>query len=77
MPKFGNSRAKIPKPVGKNRVDMLPSRKALKELAFGDPMQRSMGNYAKLTPSGSGALKTYGSIIDMGDYGPSLVPRKR
>ena len=37
--------------------EMLPSRHALSQLVGGTPEQRSMNNYAKLTPSGAGALQ--------------------
>lgn len=38
------------------KSEMLPSRMARTSLTKGDPMQRSMNNYAKKTPSGQGAL---------------------
>ena len=34
------------------RSEMLPSRSALTSLTSGDPVDRSLGNYAKRTPSG-------------------------
>ena len=36
--------------------EMLPHRSALTTLAGGNPMKRTMNNYAKATPSGAGAL---------------------
>ena len=48
---------------------LLPNRHAMAELTKGDPWQRSMGNYAKLTPSGSNAPLHYQDIIDMGQLG--------
>jgi len=38
------------------KSEMLPSRMARTSLTKGDPMQRTMNNYAKKTPSGAGAL---------------------
>jgi hypothetical protein len=35
---------------------MLPHRSALTTLAKGNPLQRTIGNYGKATPSGAGAL---------------------
>ena len=43
--------------VGKcAQSEMLPSRHALGSLTRGDPIQRSMQNYAKDTPTGAGGL---------------------
>lgn len=42
--------------------EMLPSRHALATLTKGDPAQRTIGNYAKLTPIGAGAPGTYAEI---------------
>jgi hypothetical protein len=36
--------------------EMLPSRMARTSLTKGDPLQRTMNNYAKKTPSGAGAF---------------------
>ena len=36
--------------------EMLPSRHALGTLTAGDPMQRTINNYGKATPEGSGGL---------------------
>ena len=66
---------KITRNAGKGGgQEMLPSRGAMSMLTKGDPVQRSMGNYAKLTPSGAGAPMSYGSIYDMGQEGPAVVP---
>lgn len=54
---------KLPTP---HKKAMLPSRAAVNQLTKGGPMAMSMGNYAKLTPSGAGALTNYQSIIDQG-----------
>ena len=52
--------AKIPgacNHVGKcSQQEMLPSRHALGTLTTGDPLHRSMQNYAKATPTGAGGL---------------------
>lgn len=53
-------------------VEMLPSRHALSQLTGGDPIQRSMGNYAKLTPVGAGAPGRYDDIQAMGEKGIKL-----
>lgn len=52
--------------------EMLPSRHAVSQLVGGDPVQRSLGNYAKLTPSGAGAPNTYSDINDMAQAGPTI-----
>lgn len=44
-----------------DKSEMLPSRHALAEITGGDVFERSIGNYAKKTPSGPNAA------------GPSLV----
>lgn len=44
---------------------LLPDRRAVDKLLNGNPYERSMGNYAKLTPSGRNGPMTYQSIIDM------------
>ena len=51
---------------------LLPNRHAVAELTKGDPWQRSMGNYAKLTPSGANAPTSYQDITDMGTMGVNL-----
>lgn len=53
--------------------EMLPSRHAVSQLVKGDPIQRSMGNYAKLTPSGAGAPMHYQTITDMGLTGDATA----
>ena len=57
MMKFGNAKGPQPKrPKGKGgKQEMLPNRHAMNTLTGGSPMQRSLGNYAKATPSGVGA----------------------
>jgi len=48
---------KVTRIVGKGSKDeVLPSRMAMETITKGDPMQRSMNNYAKKTPSGAGAM---------------------
>jgi hypothetical protein len=43
--------------VGKcSQSEMLPSRHALGTLTSGDPLRRTMNDYAKATPTGSGGL---------------------
>jgi len=52
--------------------EMLPSRHAVSQLVGGDPTQRSIGNYAKLTPSGAGSPDRYADIIDLATAGPQI-----
>ena len=48
---------KITRVVGKGSKDeVLPNRMAMETITKGDPMQRSMNNYAKKTPSGASAM---------------------
>ena len=43
--------------VGKgSKAEMLPNRHAMTTVANGEPWQRSLNNYAKVTPTGEGAL---------------------
>jgi hypothetical protein len=44
--------------------ELLPNRHAMSQLTAGDAFQRSINNYAKVTPSGEGALASP-SVIDM------------
>jgi hypothetical protein len=52
-----------------SREYLLPSRHALAEVTKGNPWQRSIGNYAKLTPSGANAPTSYQDITDMATMG--------
>lgn len=52
-----------------SQQEMLPSRNAVATLTKGDPTQRSMNNYAKLTPSGLGA-----DTADVFHMGPASNP---
>jgi hypothetical protein len=54
------------KPVKLKTKAMLPNREAVNQLTKGGAQAMSLGNYAKLTPSGAGALTSYQSIIDQG-----------
>jgi hypothetical protein len=76
MKKFGRPLTPQPKkPKGKGLGHaMLPNRAAVAQLTKGDPAQQSIGNYAKLTPSGGGAPSTYGGIMDEGEEGASAAP---
>ena len=48
---------KVVRNVGKGSKDeVLPSRMAMETITKGNPMQRSMNNYAKKTPSGLNAM---------------------
>lgn len=50
----------------------LPSKRAMRML--GDPTQQSLGNYAKLTPSGAAAMSVpYSTIMDQGEQ-PEVQP---
>jgi hypothetical protein len=55
-----------------SREQLLPSRHAMDELTKGNPWQRSMGNYAKLTPSGRNAPASYQTITDMATMGTKV-----
>lgn len=63
--------SKLPKPSNKA---MLPSREAVNQLTKGGPQAMSLGNYAKLTPSGAGAPASYQTIFNMGQAGVSAKP---
>jgi hypothetical protein len=56
-----------------SRQSLLPHRDAMDQLTKGDPWQRSIGNYAKLTPSGANAPSEYQDIIDMGTAGAKVT----
>lgn len=56
-----------------SKEQLLPSRHAMDELTKGDPWQRSMSNYAKLTPSGRNAPSKYQTIIDMAKLGTDVT----
>jgi hypothetical protein len=47
------------------RQEILPNRHALNTLTKGDPMQRSIGNYAKAAPTGAEAPVGEQTILDM------------
>jgi hypothetical protein len=49
---------------------MLPSRHSRSELTGGDPVQRSMNNYAKKTPSGPNANGM--NFLGMSMMGPRI-----
>jgi hypothetical protein len=58
-----------------SREQLLPGRHAMETLTKGSPWDRSMGNYAKLTPSGANAPATYQDIIDMASMGANAKPK--
>lgn len=69
--KFGKPLGKVPKAKGKGGGhELLPSRHALSQLVNGTPEQRSMGNYAKLVPSGLDI--SYPDIIALGEKGTDV-----
>jgi hypothetical protein len=41
---------------GKGEQPMLPNRAAVNRLVSGEPWEKSLNNYAKVTPSGEGAI---------------------
>lgn len=70
------AKVKFGQPIPKNHVvgatgrqEFLPHRFALAKLTKGDPFQRSIGMYAKATPSGAGAPGNYADIQAMGEKG--------
>lgn len=50
-----------------SKIETLPSRHALTTLTGGNPVQRSLQQYAKLTPTGASAPGTYADIEHMGE----------
>jgi hypothetical protein len=74
MKKFGRTLGTPPKRAkGKGGgQEMLPSRHAMSTLVGGSPMDRSLGNYAKMTPSGAGAPQTYPAIMQEGQAGADV-----
>jgi hypothetical protein len=59
--------------VGKGgQQELLPGRHAMAVLTKGNPWERSMGNYAKLTPSGANAPPHYQNITDMAALGTKV-----
>jgi len=72
--KFGNPMGRVPRPKGKGGGrEMLPSRHAVSQLVGGTPEQRSLNNYAKLTPSGAAAPSSYPAIMSMADEGDAAA----
>jgi hypothetical protein len=75
MKKFGRPLTQPKRPKGKGGGQaMLPNRAAVTALTKGDPTQQSIGNYAKLTPSGANAPTTYGGVMDEATAGVSAEP---
>lgn len=59
---------------GSRTAPMLPSKRAMRKLTGGDPTQMSLGNYAKMTPSGAGGFdETYNGLMNQGVQ-PTTVP---
>ena len=58
-----------------SREQLLPGRHAMETLTKGSPWDRSMGNYAKLVPSGANAPTSYQDIIDMATMGVNVKPK--
>lgn len=79
--KFGSKKinpgtGRLVQNVGKGgKQYLLPGRHALAELTKGNPWQRSIGNYAKLTPSGANAPTSYQDITDMATMGAKIGGR--
>lgn len=70
-------KVRLPKPPRNNvgfgaSNERLPSRHALARLTGGDPSQRTLNMYAKLTPSGAGAPGRYADIEAMGLKGTKI-----
>ncbi len=53
-----------PKRKAKGSTPVLPERRALNKLTAGDAFQRSISNYAKVTPSGDKAIGLP-NVLDM------------
>jgi|RhiMethySRZTD1v2_1073278.scaffolds.fasta_scaffold1790999_2 hypothetical protein len=54
------------------KQETLPNRHALNTLTKGDPLQRSIGNYAKASPTGAAAPLNEQTILDMAALAPAL-----
>jgi hypothetical protein len=76
MKKFGNPMGKVPPAKGKGGGQaLLPNKAALNALTKGNPVAQSLGNYAKMTPSGAAAMnQTYPQIMAEGEEGASVLP---
>lgn len=63
--KYGKVLGATPKsPRGKpGQQELLPSRHAMSQILGLSPMARSINDYAKLTPSGANAPRTYAEIF--------------
>jgi hypothetical protein len=66
----------VSKSQGKpSQQQLLPNRHAMNVITKGNPQERSLSNYAKLTPSGmAGMMKTYPAIMEEGQEGASPKP---
>jgi hypothetical protein len=52
-------RPQITRRAGKgSQLELLPNQRTLSRLVSGDTFERSLNNYAKVTPSGENALET-------------------
>jgi hypothetical protein len=59
---------------GSRTAPMLPGKRAMRKLTGGDPTQMSLGNYAKMTPSGAAGLDdTYSGLMNQPQQ-PSVIP---
>lgn len=59
---------------GSRTAPMLPGKRAMRKLTGGDPTQMSLGNYAKMTPSGAGGFdETYNGLMNQPDQ-PQVIP---
>jgi hypothetical protein len=58
---------------GSRTAPMLPSKVAVRRLVGGDPTRMSLGNYAKMTPSGAGAIDSHLGLMNQGVQ-PSVIP---
>lgn len=63
----GGSHSPFSKGHKQTGQDILPSRHAMSQLTAGSPVQRSLGNYAKMTPTDADGQNNAGqNIISMG-----------
>jgi hypothetical protein len=66
-PSYKKTAARGEKPGKQIAQEMLPSRHACATITGGDPVQRSMNNYAKMTPADANGVGQMGmTIFSMG-----------
>jgi hypothetical protein len=76
MPGLASGDIKAPSPLSAGhkslKQQLLPSRHAMAQVAGGDPAQRTMGNYAKMTPADASGAGSAGLNINTM---PGMLPQ--